>query len=65
MDPQGLYDYVISQQVSMCGVIPVSIALIAAKILGASRAELVCYTDSGAVSGDTDHVVGYAGLIIS
>lgn len=65
MNPQGLYDYVISQQVSMCGVIPVSIALIAAKILGASRAELVCYTDSGAVSGDTDHVVGYAGLIIS
>ena len=38
--------------------------LLAALELGATRAELVEYTDSGAASGDTDQVVGYAGLII-
>ena len=37
----------------------------AAVKLGATKAELVGYTDSGAVSGDTDQVVGYAGVIIS
>jgi AmmeMemoRadiSam system protein B len=48
----------------MCGVIPTTIALLAAKELGAKQARLVRYTDSGAASGDTDQVVGYAGLII-
>jgi AmmeMemoRadiSam system protein B len=64
MDPEGLYRTVIGERISMCGVIPVSIVLQAAKELGASEAELIGYTDSGAVSGDTDQVVGYAGLVI-
>ena len=49
----------------MCGVLPTTIVLLAALELGATRAELVEYTDSGAASGDTDQVVGYAGLIIA
>lgn len=65
LNPQGLYDYVIAQRISMCGMIPVSIALIAANILGAAKAEIVRYTDSGETSGDTAQVVGYAGIIIS
>lgn len=65
LDARGLYDTVHSQKISMCGVIPVTVALIAATELGATRAEVVRYTDSGAVSGDTDQVVGYAGIIIS
>ena len=64
LDPEGLYRTVIGERISMCGVIPVSIVLQAAKELGASAAELIGYTDSGAVSGDTDQVVGYAGLVI-
>jgi hypothetical protein len=32
--------------------------------LGATSAELVKYTDSGEVTGDTSEVVAYAGLII-
>ena len=44
---------------------PVTILLLAAQLLGATQAKLTGYTDSGAVSGDTDQVVGYAGLIIS
>jgi AmmeMemoRadiSam system protein B len=65
LDPEGLYATVLGQHISMCGVIPATIALLAALELGASRAELVRYTDSGEASGDTSQVVGYAGLIIS
>ncbi len=65
LDPEGLFKTVLQQRISMCGFIPVAVTLKAALGLGASIAELVGYTDSGAVSGDTDQVVGYAGVIIS
>jgi hypothetical protein len=39
--------------------------LTAAKILGGSNVELVKYATSGDVSLDFDHVVGYAGLMVS
>lgn len=65
MDPQGLYATVLGQHISMCGVIPATIALLAAQELGATTADLIRYTDSGEASGDTSQVVGYAGLIIS
>lgn len=65
LNPEGLYQTVLREQISMCGYIPVTILLLATKLMGASQAELVGYTDSGAVSGDTEQVVGYAGLIIS
>jgi len=65
LDPEGLYQTVMNERISMCGFIPVAIILQAAINLGGSSAELVGYTDSGIVSGDTDQVVGYAGLIIN
>jgi len=65
LDPQGLYATVVGQRISMCGVIPTTIVLLAALELGATRVQLVRYTDSGEASGDTSQVVGYAGLIIS
>ncbi|OGR03896.1 MAG: AmmeMemoRadiSam system protein B [Deltaproteobacteria bacterium RIFOXYD12_FULL_50_9] len=65
LDPLGLYQTVFSRGITMCGVIPATVALIAAKELGATQAELVRYTDSGEISGDTRQVVGYAGLIIT
>ncbi len=64
-DPEGLYRTVTGERISMCGFIPVTITLLAARHLGATGVELVGYTDSGEASGDTDQVVGYAGLIIS
>ena len=64
LDAAGLYDTVLSQQISMCGIIPTTITLLAATELGAEQAELVRYTDSGEVSGNTEQVVGYAGVII-
>ena len=65
MDPQGLYNTVMGQQISMCGIMPATVALVASQELGATKAELVRYTDSGEASGDTRQVVGYAGLIIT
>jgi Predicted dioxygenase len=65
LDPQGLYTTVFSNRISMCGVIPTTIVLLAALELGATRSELVRYTDSGEAGGDIRQVVGYAGLIIS
>ena len=64
LDPQGLYNTVVTNRISMCGVIPTVITLLAAIGLGAKNADLVRYTDSGEASGDTSQVVGYAGLVI-
>jgi hypothetical protein len=65
LDPAGLYQTVSANRISMCGVLPTVIMLQAAKALGASRAELVCYANSGDVTGDQREVVGYAGVIVS
>lgn len=64
LDPEGLLNTVSKHGISMCGVIPATIALIACKELGATRAELAKYATSGEVSGDYLQVVGYAGLYI-
>jgi AmmeMemoRadiSam system protein B len=64
MDPQGLYHVVRRERISMCGYGPAVAMLTAAKLLGATRAELVKYATSGDVSLDFDHVVGYAGMIV-
>jgi AmmeMemoRadiSam system protein B len=63
LDPQGLYDTVRNEGISMCGYGPAVVMLTAAKKLGASRAELVRYATSGDVSGDLEEVVGYAGVV--
>jgi AmmeMemoRadiSam system protein B len=49
----------------MCGYHAVTAMLVAARSLGASRAELVMYTESGEASGNTDQVVAYAGMLIT
>lgn len=64
IDPEGLYHTVKKEGISMCGFIPVTTMLYAARKLGAKEANLVKYMTSGEVSGDYDQVVGYAGLIV-
>jgi AmmeMemoRadiSam system protein B len=64
LDPRGLYDVVTKHDISMCGFIPTTVALVAAIELGAKATELVAYGNSGDVTGDYDDVVGYAGVII-
>lgn len=64
LDPKGLLDTCGENNITMCGVIPTAVMLIACKELGATKAELVEHTTSGDVSGDYDAVVGYAGFLI-
>ncbi|MEF3169164.1 MAG: AmmeMemoRadiSam system protein B [Deltaproteobacteria bacterium] len=64
LDPRGLYETVRGHGISMCGVIPTTITLVAAKALGAKRARLVRYATSGDVTGDYRQVVGYASFIV-
>jgi len=65
MNPEGLYEVVGRENISMCGYGPAVVMLTAANILGVSKAELVRYATSGEASLDFDHVVGYAGIIVS
>lgn len=65
LDEAELWRRVNDEDITMCGYIPVAIALRAAKALGASRAELAAYATSGEISGDFESVVGYAGVIVS
>ena len=65
LDPKGLLDTVRREKISMCGVLPTVTILFAARALGAQRATLTHYADSGDSSGDKTAVVGYAGYIIN
>ena len=64
LDPEGLFTVVRDEHITMCGYGPVVAMLKACKALGASRAELIKYANSGEVSGDYEQVVGYAGVVV-
>jgi AmmeMemoRadiSam system protein B len=64
LDPRGLYDVVMQEDISMCGYGPTVAMLTAVKHLGARTAELIKYATSGDVSGDRKMVVGYAGVAV-
>ncbi len=65
LDEKELQDVVESRNISMCGYGPVSSAIRCAKILGATKANLLNYKTSGDITGDYDAVVGYASVAIS
>jgi len=64
LDPRGLFDTVMKENISMCGMGPAVSLLAAAKRLGGASAELIAYATSGDVSGDRERVVGYAGMVV-
>ena len=64
LDPRGLYDVVRRENITMCGYGPATTMLVAAKQLGAKRAEMIRYATSADVSGDTSWCVGYAGIVV-
>ncbi len=64
MNPEDLCQVVRRERISMCGCLPAAIMLYAAKALGAKEARLIKYATSAEMSGDYDHVVGYAGIIV-
>lgn len=65
LDPEGLYAVVTGMGISMCGIIPATVMLVAALNRGATRCELIRYATSGDVSGDRRQVVGYAGVMVA
>jgi AmmeMemoRadiSam system protein B len=65
MDEAALQNWVRSQRVTMCGYGPVSAALVASKLLGANKAEILSYSTSGDITGDASSVVGYAAAKIT
>lgn len=64
LDEVQLQSVVESYNISMCGYGPATAAITAAKQLGASSANLLCYRTSGDVTGDRSAVVGYAAVTI-
>ena len=65
IDAEGLFTTVLSEGISMCGFLPATALLFAARKAGISRARVVARRDSGDETGDTSSVVGYAGVILS
>jgi len=64
VDPEGLYTTVRSRGITMCGVFPMTVGLVACRLMGAQKGRLLSYATSGEVSGDMEKVVGYAGAVI-
>lgn len=64
IDPEALWQTVRTNRISMCGVMPMTLGLTAARNLGATSATLTGYTSSAKVTGDREQVVGYAGIIV-
>jgi AmmeMemoRadiSam system protein B len=62
-DPEGLARSLSSGMCEACGIGPVITTMLAAKALGANRAEILNYATSGDVTGDSRRVVGYLSAI--
>jgi MEMO1 family protein len=64
LDGGGLYTTVRKHGITMCGVVPATVALLAARALGATTATRVGYATSADAGGGSDRVVGYAAVAI-
>jgi len=60
MDERQLQEKVFSNRISACGYGAISATIVASKLLGAKKAELLSYYTSGDIIGDNYRVVGYA-----
>lgn len=65
LDAAGLLTTCTEHRITMCGVIPTAVAIVASTRLGATQATLVEHRTSGDANGDYSAVVGYAGFIIA
>ncbi|MEP6994897.1 MAG: AmmeMemoRadiSam system protein B [Acidobacteriota bacterium] len=64
VDPEGLFATVQAESISMCGFLPATALLFAARASGVTEARVVARRDSGDETGDPSSVVGYAGVIL-
>lgn len=64
LDGEGLFREVALHRISMCGVAATAVACEYARLRGGGSGELVSYSHSGVVNGDTHRVVAYAGALL-
>lgn len=62
-DPEAVERALVRDPGHACGGGPIVSVMRAARALGAADAKVLCYADSGAVSGDTSAVVGYCAAV--
>ena len=62
MDVEKFYSILMEKRVTACGYGAMASVMIACKKLGAMKGELLSYTTSGDVMGDTSSVVGYGAI---
>jgi AmmeMemoRadiSam system protein B len=65
LNPAALLQVCRQHAITMCGVVPAAVMLVAAKLLGATAAQVVRYATSGDITGDYRQVVAYAALTVS
>ena len=63
-DPEGLFDDLGAGLCEACGGSPIAAVMLAAKGLGADKAKVVRYANSGDVTGDKSAVVGYMAAVV-
>jgi MEMO1 family protein len=63
IDPKKFFEGCISRKMEMCGFVPVTTALIYARLRGIKHVEVLMHANSGDTSGDKSRVVGYSSVI--
>ncbi len=65
IDVDGLLNTIRKNGISMCGVLPTCVLMIAAKESGIKAGKILHYHTSGDVSGDLNRVVGYGSMVFT
>ena len=65
LDIPQIYSRVYRYNASSCGIGPIAATIAASRLLGASSGKLLCYGNSGDVSGDYSQVVGYGAIVFT
>jgi AmmeMemoRadiSam system protein B len=65
LDPDGFMAGLRAGQFEACGGGPIAAVLGAARAMGAREANILCYRNSGDVTGDRSQVVGYQACAIT
>jgi AmmeMemoRadiSam system protein B/AmmeMemoRadiSam system protein A len=63
IDPKKFFEGCISRKMEMCGFVPVTTALLYARLRGIKHVEILKHANSGDTSGDKSRVVGYSSVI--
>jgi AmmeMemoRadiSam system protein B/AmmeMemoRadiSam system protein A len=63
VDPKKFFEGNLSRKMEMCGFVPVTTALIYAKLRGIKHVEILMHANSGDTAGDKTRVVGYSSVI--